>query len=196
MSNSDNYSPASRPESGQYADDREFFESLTLPPHGLALALGIGCLGGILAAVLSIAIRFANSSVFQEVARQGDKISYNTALYITGLGCLSYIIGLVLSFVAGFLVGKRAVRRLYGFYAGALAGGISYLVPALISMLPGFANGMSSTAPTTSNFILGIVIWTLIWALSGALLGLWGTFTATKKHPYYLAKKAAAAAAE
>lgn len=192
MSNSDNYYPTSDPESIQ-PGDRDYYEPLTLPPHGLAIALGIGCLGGILAAVLSVAIKFANSSAFQEVTRLGDKVSYHTALYVTGLGCLSFVIGLVLSFVAGFFAGKRAVRRLYGFYAGALVGGISYLGAALISMIPGFANGMSSTVPSASNLILGLAIWTLIWAFSGALLGLWGAFTATKKHPYYLAKRAAAA---
>jgi hypothetical protein len=41
--------------------------------------------------------------------------------------------------------------------------------------------------------VLVLALFALVWALIGALISLWGAFMATKKHPYYLAKSAAAA---
>ncbi|GCE19352.1 hypothetical protein [Dictyobacter kobayashii] len=196
MSNSEKHYPTSRPDSvasdADYIDEREYVEAPSLPPNGLTVALGVGCVGGVLAALLSIATTLFNASAFQEVARLGDKISYGTAQYIAGLTCLTYTVTLILAFVAGYVVGKRAVRRLYGFYAGALVGAISYLGSSLVQYIPNYPGHISSSAVSASALsgTLVLLLFALIWAVVGALIGLWGAFTTTKRHPYYLAKQA------
>ncbi|GCE05327.1 hypothetical protein [Dictyobacter aurantiacus] len=194
MSNSEHYDPDSVTPRNDYINEREYVASPSLPPNGLALALAIGVAGGVVAALISIATTLSNASVFQEVARSGDKISYGTAQYVAGLACLTYIVTLILGFVAGFVVGKRAVRRLYGFYAGALVGAISYLGSSLVQYLPNYPGHVSSTVAGASPLsgIFALLLFALIWAVVDALIGLWGSFTATRKHPYYLARQAAA----
>ncbi|GLV58584.1 hypothetical protein KDH_54150 [Dictyobacter sp. S3.2.2.5] len=195
MSNSEHYDSDSVTSRDDYINEREYVASPSLPPNGLALALGIGVAGGVIAALISIATTLLNASVFQEVARAGDKISYGTAQYVAGLACLTYVVTLIIGFVAGFVVGKRAVRRLYGFYAGALVGAISYLGSSLVHYIPNYPGNVSSTAGAVGSPLGGIfalLLFTLIWAVVDALIGLWGAFTATRKHPYYLAKRAAA----
>lgn len=176
--------------SDSYGDDLYAYEDISLPSNGLPFTLLIGCAGGILAALISIVTTLANASTFQEVVRLGDKISLGTAQYVTALGCLNYVVGLVIAFVAGYLVGKKAVRRLYGFYAGGLVGGISYLGNVLVQYIPNYPGHVNSSG-FPLNGLLILLATTVIWIVIGALIGLWGAVTTTKKHPYYLAKLAA-----
>lgn len=194
MSNSEQHDPDSVTSNDNYIDEREYSEPPSLPPNGLAVALGVGCVGGVVAALISIATTLLNASVFQDVARLGDKITYGTAQYVAGLTCFTYTVTLILAFVAGFVVGKRSVRRLYGFYAGALVGAISYLGSSLVQYIPNYPGHVGGAAVAASPLggILVLLLFTLIWAVVDALIGLWGAFTATKRHPYYLAKQIAA----
>ena len=167
-------------------------EHVYFPPHALSMALGIGALGGIVILIISIVISLANRSVFQTAARQGSNISLGTAQLILGLTCAIYLVSLAISFIDGYVVGKKAVRRLYGFYAGLLVGGIAYLGSVLVEYIPNYP-GRANTSTGTSSVAGGLVVLlvtTIIWMILGALFSLWGTFVATRRHPYYLTRQA------
>ncbi|HEY4035446.1 MAG TPA: hypothetical protein VGL94_15930 [Ktedonobacteraceae bacterium] len=172
------------------ADGSEYTpEEIQLPSHGLLYALSAGVLGGLLAALIPIAITFMNASLYYEASRQADKMSYNLALTLTGLACLSSFIDLVLSFVVGYIVGRIAVLRKLGLLAGALVGAITYLGNSIPLYLPNYPGKIVSTTPPSSGNIfagiLTIIFILLIYSAVGALMALWGTWTVTRKHPYY-----------
>jgi uncharacterized membrane protein len=186
----------SRPDADQH--DKDLFieegslEHIYVPLRALPIALSIGALGGILIVIISVATTLANASAFQTAARQGNNISLSTAQLIVGLTCVIYTVSLVVAFVAGYLVGKKAVRRLYGFYAGLLVGGIAYIGSILVAYIPNYpgrANTAAGTSPVAGGLLV-LLITTVVWMVLGALISLWGAFTATRKHPYYLAKQA------
>ncbi|GCF09880.1 hypothetical protein [Dictyobacter arantiisoli] len=196
MQDSEKHYSNSRP-AFDYGNDSSLEEgslaSTSFPPHGLRNALGIGILGGLLTVVISIGTTLSNTSLFRTAASQGDNMSLGTAQTILGLSCLNYTLALLVAFGVGFLVGKKSVRRLYGFYAGALVGAVSYIGGIVLQYIPNYPGRLTNTATassTTASGILLLVVFVLVWALIGALISLWGTQTATRKHPYYLAKKA------
>jgi hypothetical protein len=192
----------SRPDFDQHDEDlfieEGSLEHVYFPPRALPIALGMGALGGILIVIISVATTLTNASVFQTAARQGSNISLSTAQFIVGLTCVIYTVSLVIAFVDGYLVGKKSVRRLYGFYAGLLVGGIAYLGSVLVGYIPNYpsrANTATGTSSVTGGLLV-LLITTVVWMLLGALISLWGTFVATRKHPYYLAKRAQEEAVE
>lgn len=162
-----------------------------LPRNGLQYALGIGIGGGLLTAIFSIAITVLNASTFQEAARLQDKMPFSVAQTITGLNCLSYFLALLVCFAVGYIVGKVAVRRLFGFYAGALSGAITYLGGIVTQYIPNYPGHIasSSTAGAVAGGILFLLVVLLVYAAIGGLLGLWGAWTVTRRHPYYLAQQ-------
>ena len=167
-------------------------EHIYLPSRALPAALGIGALGGILIILISVVTTLTNASIFQTAARQGNNISLSTAQFIVGLTCVIYTVALAVAFVDGYFVGKKAVRRLYGFYAGILVGGIAYVGSVLVAYIPnypGHVNNVTTTAPTSAGLLI-LLVTAVVWMVIGALISLWGTFTATRKHPYYVAKQA------
>jgi hypothetical protein len=111
------------------------------------------------------------------------------------LSCLSFFIGLLICFLAGFSAGKRVVLRKFGFYAGALAGIIIYLYIFLERYIPNYPGNMASQGPTNAAALTGglivSLIFLLIWIFVGGLIGLWGAARATRKHPYYLQREEA-----
>jgi hypothetical protein len=184
--------------SGFNQHDAELFieegslEHIYIPPRALPTALGLGALGGILIIIISAVTTLSNASTFQTAARQGNNIALSTAQLIVGLTCVIYTVALVIAFVDGYLVGKTAIRRLYGFYAGILVGGIAYIGSVLIQYIPnypGHVNNATVTAPAAGGLLV-LLITAIVWMAFGALIGLWGTFTATRKHPYYIEKQA------
>jgi hypothetical protein len=172
------------------ADGSEYeTPEMDLPSHGLLYALIIGVLGGLLATAISVAITFINASLYQQASRLGDKMPLGTAWTLTELGCLEVFIALILSFAAGYIVGRLAVLRRWGLLAGALVGGVTYLGNAIVLYLPNYPNKIvSATTPSSGQIFAGILISLvifLIYSAIGALISLWGARTATRKHPYY-----------
>jgi hypothetical protein len=175
---------------GLEADGSEHeLTEIQLPSNGLLYALIAGVLGGLLAACIPIAITFMNASLYQEASRLADKMSYNLAVTLTGLACLSSFIDLILSFVVGYIVGRIAVLRRRGFLAGALVGAITYLGNTIPLYLPNYPGKIASTTtPSSGNVFAGILTIIFIFLINsaiGALIALWGAWTATRKHPYY-----------
>ncbi len=163
----------------------------SLPRNALLSALGAGAAGGLLSLFLTIAITLVNSGLFQEAARLGDKMPYNTATTIAGLQCLDLLFSLVICFITGFIVGRLAVKRLYGFYAGILVGAIYNIGGQILQYISNYPGNRAATTPTAGSAVAGgilfLLVLLLIWSLVGGLVALWGTWTATRRHPYYTA---------
>ncbi len=179
------------PDKGKGENEREESWQATpsLPGNGLQYALGIGVAGGLLTAIISVLITLLNASTFQEAARLQEKMSFNVASTIAGLNCLSYFLALLVCFATGYIVGKVAVRRLFGFYAGALAGAITYLGGIVTQYIPNYPGHIASTSTAVAGGIFFLLILLLIYAAIGGLMGLWGAWTVTRKHPYYLVRQ-------
>src|SRR5947209_18951957 len=88
------------------------------PSRGPLYTLIFGAAAGVLSVILNITITLANLPLFQQVVREGDKVSYNTALAVAGLQCLNFFVTLFICLAAGYLVGRFTMQRRLGFYAG------------------------------------------------------------------------------
>ncbi|GCE11247.1 hypothetical protein [Tengunoibacter tsumagoiensis] len=173
----------------QNLNDGTFVET-DIPASGWPMTLIIAIGGGLLAVVISIILTYANASTYQEAARLGGNMPYNTAVVLLWLAVIGYVLELLFSFFAGFFVGKMVVRRRFGFYAGLIVGAISYLGYILAHQIPGYPDSLGFTAPAgSSSAITGALLYLLvvflIRALIAGLVGLWGSWSATRKHPYY-----------
>ncbi len=166
---------------------RQFAATSFLPERGLWYALIAGSIAGILDVLLNIAITLSNSATYQRVVSEGKNITLSTATMVFSLLCLSLIIDIIIFAVTGYIVGKIAVRRRLGFLAGALIGALAYLISFLVRYIPNYP-GNTVTSGATNASTLGIaLLFLLISALIGGLISLFGTWLATRKHPYYTA---------
>ncbi len=158
-----------------------------LPERGLWYALIAGGIAGILDVLVNVAITLSNSATYQRVVSEGKNITLSTATTVFTLLCLSLIIDIVIFVVTGYVVGRIAVRRRLGFLAGALIGALSYLISFLVRYIPNYP-GNTATSGATNASTLGIaLLFLLISAIIGGLISLFGTWLATRKHPYYTA---------
>lgn len=146
-----------------------------IPPRGPLYALIFGAMAGVLSVILNISITLSNLPTFQLVAREGDKVSYNTALAVTGLQCLNFFVTLLICLVAGYLVGRFALQRRPGFYAGLLAGIIIYLSTFIINFIPNYPGKFTPNVVTAIVFIC-------IWGFIGGMMSLLGAWIATRRY--------------
>src|SRR5436190_6539758 len=172
------------------ADETEYEPAeIQLASHGLLYTLIVGVLGGLIAASIPVAITLVNASLYHQASLLGDKMSYNLAVTITSLACLGVFSHLIFSFVVGYIVGCIAVLRRRGFLAGALVGVIISMGGFIVHALPNYPDKIVPTTPLPSGAvftgILAIILVLLIYSAIGALIALWGTWTATRRHPYY-----------
>lgn len=193
MQDSERHSqPGRRRKADDYIDetsDTALDRAALLPQKGVAYALLIGALAAVISFVLNVVITFISASTFQQAARAGDNIDYNTALAVVGLQCLNFFVSLLICFFAGYIIGKTAVRRRLGFYAGMLTGALLYLGSFLVRYIPNYPGNMPSSGATNAGMVAGGILISLlflvIWALIGGLVGAWGARNATRHHPYY-----------
>lgn len=164
---------------GADSSDSTVADASLLPSHGLLKALLIGAGAGVFTVLLNVVLTFINTPIFQQARSAGNNITYNTALAVFELQCLNFLVSLLICFAAGFLVGKFAVQRRLGFYAGALVAAITYLASFVVRYIPNYPAANQATQ------VVNILIFLVVWALIGGLIGLWGARMATGKHPYY-----------
>lgn len=164
-----------------------------LPPNGLRKALIIGAVGGVVSVILNIVLTFINAPAFQTYASQGKNVTYNAALVLVGLQCLNFFVSVLICALAGYIVGRVAVQRRLGFYAGAIAGAIIYLASFLVRYIPNYPGNTSgsSTGSAGGVFIalLLSLVFLCIWGLFGGFAGFIGARIATREHPYYLYRR-------
>lgn len=185
-----------RKEPSDSSDDwDEQFDVVTLPRNGFQYAMISGAVAGVLGVLLNVGITLLNASTFQRASSEGPNVTYNTALALLGLECLNFFVSLLICFIVGFIVGRIAVRRRLGFYAGMLAGAVMYLGAFFTRYIPNYPGNLAANAPTNVGPLTGglvvSAVFLLVWAIIGGATSLWGTWTATRKHPYYLAQQEA-----
>lgn len=158
-------------------------------PSRLPTALLIGFIVGLLCVALNVALTFLNAPIYQAVANEGKEVTGNTYT-LAGLGCLSFFIQLLASFIAGFIVGKTAVRRQLGLYAGALTSAIVYLASFAVRYIPNYPGNLATNTPVSGGVVAGgiatTIVFLIIWSLIGGLIGLWGARISTRNHPAYV----------
>ncbi|MBX5451574.1 YrzE family protein [Thermogemmatispora sp.] len=162
-----------------------------LPRGRLVPTLIIGGVAGLLCAVENIAIVLFNASLFANAERLASQNAYQLAVSITTLCGLVIFISLVICAVAGFIVGKVAVRRSFGFLAGFVAGLLYYLGAVFLpNSIPGFPTNAPATGNATFGGVVGGIVVTIIFMLLLGLLeglaALFGAWLATRRHPYYV----------
>jgi uncharacterized membrane protein YeaQ/YmgE (transglycosylase-associated protein family) len=166
-----------------YSDD-----GVTPPPGGTKYAIVAGLIGGVLGAVLSIAITYLNSPLYQQATRESRTGAASSLDYaLTGLFCLNIIFNLLICFLTGYFTGKRAVRRIRGFLAGAIAGVVMVLGGFITNLIPGYPGTLTSQT-NLAAFSLGILTSFMLLIIAffiDGLMGLWGASRATRNHPYY-----------
>ena len=176
------------------ADDDEETDSYDEIPAGGGLqALLIGLIAGIVGALVSVVIAFLGNPIYQQAAMEAKNLSLNIAYAELGLACLSFFIGLLICFFAGFSAGKRVVLRKFGFYAGAIAEIVIYLCQFFARYIPNYPGNLASQGSTNAAAFSGALVVSLIFllilAFIGGLMGLWGAARATRNHPYYLQRE-------
>jgi hypothetical protein len=167
-----------------YIGDDDAFPAFELARNRLSLALLIGLAAGLSMALIHFLVPFLNAQAFQLAAVQGAKMSYNTALTVTGLNCIGIFLVIVICVFTGYFVGKYAVQRRLGFFAGLLAGGIYYLSTFAEGYIPIYP-GSSVTPSFSIAYLLPLLLITLIFACLGGLISLLVTWMTTRRHPYY-----------
>ena len=163
--------------------------SFSLPGRGLSSALIAGAIAGVLSALLTILIILINTGTFHAASLQiaVDRLTVKTALALAALELLTCVLGLFISFVTGFVMGRIAVRRRFGFLAGMCAGATSYLITSLVSLLSGYpGNLIANKAPMATTSLVISFLLLCLWSMGEGLVSLFGTWVATVKHPYYL----------
>jgi len=158
--------------------------TITLPRNRLSTALIIGAVAGIVTALIYFLIPFLNAQAFQRAATLGVKMSYQTAVTVTELRCISVFVAIVVCAFVGYFVGKYAVQRRLGFFAGLIAGVIFSFGQTISGYIPNYP-GSSATPPFSPAYILPFLIITLILGCLAGLISLLVTWMTTRKHPYY-----------
>ena len=160
--------------------------SFSLPRRGLSSALIAGAIAGVLAALLTILIILTSAGTFHAARLQiaVDRLTVKTALALVALELLTFVLGLIISFVTGVVMGRITVRRRLGFLAGMCAGATYYLITFLVSLLPGYpGNLIANTAPMTMIPLVISFLLLVLWSLGGGLVSLLGTWVTTVRHP-------------
>ncbi|HEV2656876.1 MAG TPA: hypothetical protein VGT82_18055 [Ktedonobacteraceae bacterium] len=170
-------------------DEEDFLAAFVLPEHRLRFALLVGALTGILMIAIHFLVPFLDVAAFQKAATLGDKMSYDTAVAVAGLDCLSTALDIVVCGVLGYVIGRYAVQRRLGFFAGLLAGIVLYLGISIISYLPGYP-GNANIPAFSPTFILPLIIIALFYGIVGGLVSLLVTWITTRRHPYYYHEEA------
>jgi hypothetical protein len=172
------------------ADQQDVASSTLLPQSRLRNSIIIGLVAGVIAALQGILFTIANASLYHTVSTTPqDKLSLGLAEAVFGLFCLTLFISLLIYFVAGFVAGKVAVERKWGFLVGFIAAAVSYVIGLVVQDIPGYPNARGTgLSAGLSGLAGGLITALILLAISGIIAGLVslaGAWFATRRHPYY-----------
>jgi hypothetical protein len=169
---------------------REAAANPQFPRGHLRKALIIGVFAGLIAALQGVVFTLANASLYHRVGTTPqDKLTLSLAEAVVGLLCLTLFISLIIYFIAGFITGKVAVDRRMGFLAAFVAEAVAYILGYIVQQIPGYpgahATGFSGGLAGLGGGILTSLILLVISGFIAGLVGFFGAWLATRKHPYY-----------
>lgn len=172
---------------------RENPTSPTLPPGGVRKMLSISLVAGIFAAILNIVFTLVNAPLYQQAASYANhpsQMPLNVASAVFGLFVLTGVIGLIIYFIAGFIIGKVAVARKFGFFGGFVASAVAQIIGFIVGQIPNYPgkinSGISSNPLNIGGGTIAALIILVLVALIGGLLGWLGARLATRRHPFYV----------
>jgi hypothetical protein len=184
--------PESAPRRGPM-HQREKPISPTLPAGGAGKMLGISLVAGILVGILNIVFTLVNAPLYQQAASYANHPSLmplNVASAVFGLFVLTGVIGLIIYFIAGFITGRVAVARKFGFFGGFVASAIAQIIGFIVQYFPNYPgkinSGISSNPLNIGGGLITAFIILVLVALIGGLLGWLGARLATRRHPFYV----------
>ena len=155
--------------------------------------LSISLVAGILVAIINVVFTLVNAPLYQQAASYAshpNQMPLNVASAIFGIFLITSVIGLIIYFIAGFIIGRVAVARRLGFYAGFLASVISLIIGYIIQQIPNYPGSLNtgfSNPLKAGGGIIAALIFLIIAGLIGGLLSWLGARLATRRHPYYYA---------
>ena len=175
----------------QQEEEEEEDFTPALPPNRLKNALIGGVIAGVLCSVVSIIIAYINTGNYQQAGKySANTVPVSLAFTLLGVACLTFFISLLICFIAGFVIGKVAVQRRYGFLTGFIAGIVTYGFSFLLNFIPSYPGHLAGSGINNAGVVVGglavILILFLIWGVVGGLVSLFGTWFATRRHPYYV----------
>ena len=158
-----------------------------LPLRKERYALITGIVMGVLGTVLTLVIILLNASLFQTARLQviHDALTVSVALALLGIFAAIGVTLLLISLIGGLVMGRIAVLRRLGFWAGVLDGGITFLVIWLISLLPNYPDHLGGTPELGGGSLILSFLWLLLSCLAAGLVSLFGTWVVSGRHPHY-----------
>lgn len=172
---------------------REKPVSPALPAGGVRKMLGISLVAGILVGILNIVFTLVNAPLYQQAASYANhpsQMPLNVASAVFGLFVLTSVIGLIIYFIAGFITGRVAVARKFGFFGGFVASAIAQIIGFIVGQIPNYPgkinSGVSSNPLNIGGGLITALIILVLVALIGGLLGWLGAKLATRRHPFYV----------
>ena len=180
-------SPARRP-----LRQRQRAVQQTLPPGGVRKMLSISLVAGIIVAIVNVVFTLVNAPLYHQAASYANhptQMPLNVASSIFGLFILESVIGLIIYFIAGFITGRVAVARKFGFYGGFVASAIALIIGYIVGQIPNYPGSLNtgfSNPLKAGGGIIAALIFLIIAGLIGGLLGWLGARLATRRHPYYV----------
>lgn len=172
---------------------REKPVSPALPAGGTGKMLGISLVAGILVGILNIVFTLVNAPLYQQAASYANhpsQMPLNVASAVFGLFVLTSVIGLIIYFIAGFITGRVAVARKFGFFGGFVASAIAQIIGFIVGQIPNYPgkinSGVSSNPLNIGGGLITALIILVLVALIGGLLGWLGAKLATRRHPFYV----------
>jgi len=184
--------PESHPRGGP-VHQREQAMRPVLPAGGVRKMLSISLVAGILAALTNIVVTLVNAPLYQQAASYANhpsQMPLNVASAVFGLFLLTGVIGLVIYFIAGFIIGRVAVARKFGFFGGFLASAIVQIIGYVVGLLPNYPgktnSGFSSNPLNIGGGLITALVFLVVVALIGGLMGFLGARLSTRRHPYYV----------
>jgi hypothetical protein len=164
-----------------------------LPAAGERKMLGISLVTGVIVGILNIVFTLVNAPLYQQAASYANRPSQmplNVASAVFGLWVLTGVIGLIIYFIAGFITGRVAVARKFGFFGGFVASAIAQIIGFIVGQIPNYPgkinSGISSNPPNIGGGLIAALIILVLVALIGGLLGWLGARLATRRHPFYV----------
>ena len=164
-----------------------------LPAAGARKMLSISLVAGIIAAVINIVATLVNAPLYQQAASYANhpsQMPLNVASAVFGLFVLTGVIGLINYFIAGFIIGRVAVARKFGFFGGFVASAIAQIIGFIVQYIPNYPgkinSGISSNPLNIGGGLITALIILVLVALIGGLLGWLGAKLATRRHPFYV----------
>ena len=170
---------------------REEDDIVDLPRNRLKNAAIAGLIAGVLCSIESIVIAFINTANYQQAAAiPAAKLPVSLAFTLVGVACLTFFVGLVICLIAGYVVGRVAVQRRLGFLTGFIAGIVTYGISFLLNYIPNYPGHLPGSSTSNAGVVVAglgvILILFLIWGVVAGLVSLFGTWLATRRHPYYV----------